>query len=135
MADDPQNQDEAVAVRAAIDTRNAADQLMDFGLAVRSWGVWALVVGVGFASSALGLRFDNPGDMQAPEFISCLSFSSVIAIVGAVVYLIEHITRRTVYGEVLRIQLGATGTPDNQTGPSPNGSAQADQASLPPAPG
>ena len=113
------DQDESVVVRSAVDARNAADRLLNFGLAVRSWGVLAIVFGMGFAASTLGLRFEDAGEMQAPEFVSCLSFSSVMVIVGAVVYLVEHFTRRTVYGNVFTKQLPPPASPTGAQGSAP----------------
>jgi hypothetical protein len=136
VSNKPQTSELPSAVRAAIETRNAADQLLNFGLAIRSWGVWALVLGMGFACVALGLRFENPGDMQAPEFISCLAFSSIVAVVGAVVYLFEHNTRRTVYDGVLRVQPSdARVITHTHEVPLPNGSPEPAHAALEPSSG
>jgi hypothetical protein len=46
-------------------------------------------LGVDFACLAMGLRFLNGKDMQAPEFISCFVLASLLVAFGIVLYVME----------------------------------------------
>jgi hypothetical protein len=76
-------------VRMAVEARNAAAQLVKFGHGVRSLGLASWSLGISFAAAAMALRFLNEADMEAPEFVSCFVFASLLVLFGIVVYILE----------------------------------------------
>jgi len=87
-------------VRSAVDARNAAQAFWRFGVGLKSWGVWGLVLGAGFVTSDIVLRTLNPGAMGAPQFIGIIAFACVLLLVGAYIYKVEHESQRSVYGDI-----------------------------------
>ena len=84
------------AVRAAVEVRNAADEMFRFGWAINeNWPVWSWATGIAFAVTALGLRFSDQKEMAAPEFIAMLAFGAVLVLVGAFSYVFEIWIRST----------------------------------------
>ncbi|HCU97673.1 MAG TPA: hypothetical protein DHU96_35185 [Actinobacteria bacterium] len=79
----------SIPMRVAVEVRNAAAELMLFGHSVRSLGLASWTLGVGFAVTAVGLRFLNGTDMAAPEFVACFVFASLLVAFGIVVYILE----------------------------------------------
>ncbi len=76
-------------VRVAVEVKEAAAELAEFGYAIRSLGLASWTFGVGFAATAIGLRFVDKSDMEAPEFVSCFIFASLLVIFGILVYILE----------------------------------------------
>jgi hypothetical protein len=77
------------AVRAAIEVKTAAVQLVKFAAVIKSLGLASWSLGISFAGAAVGLRFLNGKDMAAPEFMACFAFGGVLVIFGFVIYFLE----------------------------------------------
>jgi hypothetical protein len=77
------------AVRAAIEVKQAAAQLVKFASIVQSIGLASWSLGIAFAGAAVGLRFLNGKDMAAPEFMACFVFAGVLVLSGFICYYLE----------------------------------------------
>lgn len=77
------------AVRAVLEVKTAALQLVKFANVIKSLGLASWSLGISFAGAAVGLRFLNGKDMAAPEFMACFVFGGVLVVFGFVVYFLE----------------------------------------------
>ena len=77
------------AVRAAIEVKQAALQLVKYANVVQSIGLASWSLGIAFAGAAVGLRFLNGKDMAAPEFMACFVFAGVLVLSGFICYFLE----------------------------------------------
>jgi hypothetical protein len=77
------------AVRAAVEIKTAAVQLVKFANVIKSLGLASWSLGISFAGAAIGLRFLNGKDMAAPEFMACFVFGGVLVVFGFVIYFLE----------------------------------------------
>ena len=84
-AEAPVSSSEAVA----IEVKNAAAVLVDYGRVIKSLGLASWSLGIAFAGCAVGLRFLDAGDMEAPEFIACFVFAALLVAFGIVIYVLE----------------------------------------------
>jgi hypothetical protein len=85
--DDEQRPDSPVLV--ALEVKSAALELIKFTRLISSLGLASWAVGVGFAGTAVGLRFVDRADMAAPEFVSCFVLASILVAFGSFVYVLE----------------------------------------------
>jgi hypothetical protein len=106
------------AVRAAIEVKQAAAQLVKFARIVQSIGLASWSLGIAFAGAAVGLRFLNGKDMAPPEFMACFVFAGLLVASGFIAYFLEsqgYIKLISEIGDAAWEELGL-GSDDHEAG-------------------